>query len=529
MNMTEQTLEQAALDYLAKGLTVIPIRGRYAKTLDEAKRPLVQWQKWQGLRPTEAVVKNWFAKKPLADIGLLTGPENGLLALDVDGEKGFQSIADRPISDTWISLTRRGSHYLFNWDQRFSAVASTKVGVLPGCDVRGRGGYIVCPPSVGVGDFQYTWKPGYGPEEQQLANPPEWLVQELLKQEAKAYSDVSTASPNWYDEVKDGVGSGERHKFLCKLTSLYMSRGIPEEAVITLMRDWNSKCTPPKAEEAFEKELDEFLDEWRSGRYKSTHKIVTEFTVQKSDEFVSAGPVKVDWLVDGIIPVETIGFLHGYGGLGKSWMALDLAIEVGRKSGGKWLDRWPTTVGKVLYIDEESHPTLLRQRYSALLAAKGVDAKDVAVSFLSLSGLKIDNRESLEAFKGLLVEMQPELVIIDPFVSLTSLNENSTQDMARVRDILKGIIRDCSCGFLIIDHEGKPGMIEKTAAQRQRGSSEKDAVADVKLGLSKDANGELLVEHSKARFSAAHAPFNIELVDLEMGKTVVRFKGYPNA
>lgn len=521
------TLENAALEYLSKGLTVIPVRGRYGKTLDEAKKPLVNWQKWQGLKPSEGIVRGWFTQKPNADLGLLTGPSNGLLALDIDGQKGYQSIADKPIPDTWINVTRRGEHYLFSWDERLNNVATTKVGIFPGVDVRGKGGYIIAPPSVGVGDFQYKWKEGASPTDRPLACPPEWLVQELLKGEKKEqeYQEVRVGE-NWLLELKEGLSAGEnRHNGMCKLASYYMSRGIPEDDVITLMHTWNQKCTPPKDEEEFDKKLKSFLENWENGRYKSTFKKESKLTVQSSVSFTSSGITEVNWLVKDLIPAETIGFLHGYGGLGKSWMTLDLAIEMGR-GGGAWLNHFATKGAKVLYIDEESHPTLLRQRYTRLLSTKGLKPEQVDVSFLSQQEIKFDNRDSLDAFKGTLLEIRPNFIIIDPFVSIHTLNENSKQDMASLREIFKGLIRDCQTGLFFIDHERKPGDTVVAAAQRQTGSQEKDAVADVKIGLSK-RDGHLLVEHSKARYNSAIPDFFVEINGIEDVK--VEFKRITDA
>ncbi len=508
-----ETLEGAALEYLAKGLTVIPIRGRYAKTLGEAKRPLVRWEKWQGKKPNAEVIRGWFAQKPLADLGLLTGPSNGLLALDVDGEKGYQSIADKPIPDTWVNCTRRGKHYLFSWDDRLSTVASTKVGVLPGIDVRGKGGYVVISPSVGIGDFVYTWLPGSSPDDRPLSKPPEWLIQLLLKSEPA----TEVVLHDSLGELWDGVAAGEnRHQALTRLASFYASRGLTEEDITRLMVAWNERCTPPKPEDEFLVELEGVLEYWKSGRYKSNYKPATQFQVTTSTDFLQTGPTEINWLVKDLIPSESIGFLHGYGGLGKSWMALDLAIEIGR-GGGAWLGHFFAQGGKVLYVDEESHGTLLRYRYQKLLKGKSLTPNQVDISFLSLSGLKLDQTASIDAFKGLLVELQPTLIIVDAFVSIHSLNENSSQDMGKLRSIFKELITDCKTGLLFIDHDNKPGMVTKTAAQRQRGSGEKDAVADYKIALSRNEDQELFVEHSKARYTNTVPPFKVEIVDTDPG------------
>jgi len=513
----------SALMYAQQGLTVIPIKGRYGKDEDDAKRPLVKWEKWQGLKPTPENIQNWFLKSPNADIGLLTGPSNGILVLDVDGPVGAQAIAGKELPTTWVSKTKRGDHIIFAWDRRLDTVATTKVALLPGLDTRGKGGYIVAPPSTGLGERHYHWGPGSSPADVPLATAPEWLIQLFLRAEAKQYQAPykETEKKSWLEETWEGVAQGEnRHKAMTRLASFYMSRGLFKDDVIALMLAWNGRCSPPKPQEEFEFKLEQFLTNWDKGRYQSNYQLDTKLQSSSAKTFLEGGPAQIDWLLTNYIPKETITFLHGYGGVGKSFASMDLAIEIGR-GGGAWLKRFPVLGGRVLYIDEESHPTLLRQRFTCLLNEKGLKTDQVDVHFLSLQGLKFDNEASLDSFRSLLIELKPTLVMFDPFVSVHNLNENSTSDMARLRGVFKHIIKDFKCGLFFIDHETKPGVESRSAAQRQRGSSEKDAVADVKLAISVTSEGKLL-EHSKARYGVEMPAFKFEIATTGQGKIAVR-------
>jgi len=518
-----ESLEKDALFYLTKNLTVIPIKGRYGKDENDAKRPLAKWEKWQGRKPSAENIKSWFLKYPNADIGLLTGPTNGILVVDIDGEDGYKSMSDKPLPDTWVSCTKRGEHYIFKWDKRLDGIATTKVGLLHHVDTRGKGGYIVAPPSSGLGDRKYHWKPGHTPSDVQLANPPEWLVQLLLKEEAKQYQAPAPndGKKSWLEETWEGVAHGEnRHKAMTRLASFYMSRGLFKEDVMQLMKQWNERCNPPKPEDEFEFKLGQFLENWDKGRYQSNYNIETKLQVSSAKSFLDSGPTNVDWVVKDYIPREAITFVHGYGGVGKSFITMDLAIEMGR-GGGAWLKQFPVLGGRVLYIDEESHPTLLRQRFSCMLRDKELNKDNVDVHFLSLPGIKFDNDGSLDSLRSLLIELKPDLVVIDPFVAIHNLNENKSNDMAKLRGIFKSIIKDFKCGLLFIDHENKPGDEPRSAAQRQRGSSEKDAVADVKIAISSTVNGKLF-EHSKARYGPTMPTHEFEIAETGVGKIAVR-------
>ena len=529
-NPTQPSIKEAALTYAQAGLAVIPLRGRYGANYDNAKLPILK--AWQKVVADPALVTAWFNQKPDLDIGLLTGKANNLFILDADKEIGMQTAANLKLPETPVNVTPRGRQYLFTWDPRLDGIPTTLVKPfekLPGLDFRGAGGFVVCPPSRNLGDKEYKWLDGKSPLNTKIAPIPEWLVTMFLERATigEDFANAPSIQNNWFNEVKDGV-SENRHKAMTKLTSFYMSRGLPEEDVVTLMTLWNQKCTPPKDETEFLRKLNQFLENWRpGGKYKSNFKqVVKAFAVQDSKAFAaSTDESDIKWLVEGVIPEETITCLHAYGGLGKSWFALDLAIEVGR-GGGLWINHFPTSGGRVLYIDEELHPKLLKKRYLQLLQGKNLTPEEVDINFLSLQHFKLDIPESIQAMKGIILETKPDLIVLDPFVSLHSLNENSTQDMAGLRGVMKDLITSCNVALFIVDHESKPSQTLQTAAQRQRGSGEKDALADVKIALTKDMDGQLIVEHSKTRWGTAFPTFKAKMVDTIPGQaTVINFMG----
>lgn len=528
--VVKPSIKDAAAAYVKANLAVIPLRGRYGANYNNAKMPILK--EWQKVVADPALVESWFSQKPDIDIGLLCGKKNNIFVLDADKAIGIETAARLKLPDTVVNVTPNGRQYLFEWDSRLDGIPTNLVKPfpsLPGLDFRGDGGFVVCPPSRNLGDKQYAWLNDESPLTKKLAKIPEWLLNMFIER-ATVGEDIANApvvQANWFDEIKDGV-SENRHKAMTKLASFYMSRAIPEEDVITLMQLWNQKCTPPKEEDLFLKKLNQFLENWRgNGKYKSNFRqAVKAFAVQDSAAFVTSDEgADIKWLVDGVIPEESITFLHAYGGLGKSWFALDLAIEIGR-GGGLWANHFPTSGGRVLYIDEELHPKLLKKRYRQLLEGKNLTPKEVDVSFLSLQHFKLDIPESINAMKGVILEMKPDLIVLDPFVSMHSMNENNVQDMAGLRGVMKDLITACNVGLFIVDHESKPSQTLQTSAQRQRGSSEKDALADVKIALSKDSNGQLVVEHSKPRWGVAFPTFRAELVDTIPGQaTVINYLG----
>jgi hypothetical protein len=126
------------------------------------------------------IISGWWATWPDANIGLST---TNLLALDVDprhdGSASLASLLEEygRLSPTVVQRTPGGGwHYVW----RCTAPIANSAGQLGrGLDVKTKGGSICLAPSVRR-DGVYRWARGFAPDEIDLAEAPEWLV-ELLR------------------------------------------------------------------------------------------------------------------------------------------------------------------------------------------------------------------------------------------------------------------------------------------------------------------------------------------------------------
>ena len=170
--MTRPSTEQAALDYLHRGWSVIPVRER-------DKRPAVAWKAYQEKCVTEKTLQEWFRRSPDYNVGIVTGALSGLVVLDVDprhgGDKSLQALERKHgrLPKTIESITGGGGrHVYFSHPGR---VTRNRTNIKPGIDLRGDGGCIVAPPSVHPSGKRYRWKKGHAPGEVELAPLPDWL------------------------------------------------------------------------------------------------------------------------------------------------------------------------------------------------------------------------------------------------------------------------------------------------------------------------------------------------------------------
>jgi hypothetical protein len=168
-------LPDAALGYAAQGWLVFPCK-------PSGKEPLTP----RGLKDATTdheQVNAWWATWPTANIGVRTGPESGLLVVDIDADHhGFEGLAkleashDRGLATLESATGGGGSHLLFRYPH--NAEIRNSAGKLAyGVDIRGAGGYIIVPPSGHKSGRRYRWCDWHA----QPLDPPGWLLDALTK------------------------------------------------------------------------------------------------------------------------------------------------------------------------------------------------------------------------------------------------------------------------------------------------------------------------------------------------------------
>ena len=170
LSVQQNIIAMAAL-YCQRGWKVIQLHdvtagacscqdGQYCKT--SGKHPL--WSKWQTgnwLATPPEVYAAW-AARPQANVGIVTGPASGIWVLDVDPlHAGHERLAELEMSFGAIPKTytvRTGSgglHFYFSLAGVDFDLTNGRGRLPVGLDVRGRGGFVVAPPSIS-GRGQYV-------------------------------------------------------------------------------------------------------------------------------------------------------------------------------------------------------------------------------------------------------------------------------------------------------------------------------------------------------------------------------------
>jgi len=137
-------------------IEILAVSGcRFVRVAHNQKRPLgTAWQHRATTNPAD--VSRWLAAGD--NVGLLLGPESGVVDVEYDDAAGRDQLSDFGVLDlptpTWRSA--RGEHRLFRWEPWMPQSAVVKTGWLE-LRIGGRAAQSVLPPSRHPDGVAYEW------------------------------------------------------------------------------------------------------------------------------------------------------------------------------------------------------------------------------------------------------------------------------------------------------------------------------------------------------------------------------------
>ena len=256
---------ECALEYAQKGWHVFPVHyvlkdgacscGKDCGRL--GKHPANPHGSLKATTNTEQI-KCWWAERPKYNIGLATG-DAGLQVIDIDvndGKVGAQSLAklidlNGPLPKTLTQQTgSRGTHYFFHSDKLYKN-STNKIGQH--IDSRGKGGYVILPPSNHYSGGRYSWI-----NSEPIAELPDWLGANLVeegekppagkrgkkgKQRIDASEDASAPLPGYnkmsQEEIREmivAIPSDDRGTWMT--VGVGLKHELPEEVAHEIWDKW---------------------------------------------------------------------------------------------------------------------------------------------------------------------------------------------------------------------------------------------------------------------------------------------------
>jgi RecA-family ATPase len=218
------------------------------------------------------------------------------------------------------------------------------------------------------------------------------------------------------------------------------------------------------------------------------------------------------WLVTGLWSEQAVGISGGEPKCCKSFLALDLAVAVA--AGVPCLRRFAVPrAGRVLLFAAEDALHIVRRRLDGICAAAGLGLADLDVQVITAPTVRLDLEADRRSLDQTVAELQPRLLVLDPFVRLHRIDENASGEVAPLLAFLRELQRRHGIAVVVV-HHAKKGAGRIRAGQALRGSSEFHAWGDSNLylrrngGLREGGDLTLTVEH---RAAAAMPSVTLEL------------------
>lgn len=185
-----------------------------------------------------------------------------------------------------------------------------------------------------------------------------------------------------------------------------------------------------------------------------------------------------NWIVDEMVPADTVTLLTGEGSVGKSILALQLAAA--RSLGRAWLTTLPKP-GRTLVLSAEDNKDEMHRRLDSIRAHLGAEwgdltdirildlvGEDAVLGAVDKSGLvkptplfDLLNRE-IDGFR-------PDLCILDALSDVFAGDEIRRAQARQFIGLLKRPARDHGCAFLALAHPSLTGLSQGTGASGSTG------------------------------------------------------------
>ncbi|MBI3379356.1 AAA family ATPase [Candidatus Gottesmanbacteria bacterium] len=216
---------------------------------------------------------------------------------------------------------------------------------------------------------------------------------------------------------------------------------------------------------------------------------------------------KIYWVVEQLIPVESVVAISGVPSAYKTWVILDIALKVSQ--GGILFDKFTTDKTGVLIVDEETGERWVQQRIVKLQSTFSLP-----LYLLSKRGFKL-TEETVNLLITFSKDHKIGLIIFDSFLRIhTASNENDAVEMAKVFSLFQKLTK---AGITVIftHHNRKPGILRSTnLSQDMRGSSDILAAVDCHLAIERKEDS-IVISQTKLRQGEEVKPFKLNIIQEE--------------
>lgn len=251
---------EAALSYAARGWPVFPLAPgskipfKGSKGVDEATTDAEQIRVWWGLHPDANIAVAGSDELAILDVDVKDHPTDR--SKDKHGDRTLaQLVRERgPIGWTLQASTATKGYHLYYRIPAGHTVRPSVDRVGHGLDVRGKGSYVVAPPSK-VGDRVYRWQA----DGAEFNRPSAWLLDAMVKAsrvEEPAVSrhgrwgsdafDRAGRAIQYTDKLPASIEGAKGHDALWRAAvAAVVGFELPPTVAYEVLVRFSNRCQPP--------------------------------------------------------------------------------------------------------------------------------------------------------------------------------------------------------------------------------------------------------------------------------------------
>lgn len=244
-------------------------------------------------------------------------------------------------------------------------------------------------------------------------------------------------------------------------------------------------------------------------------------------EQIFAPLAEPDYLIAGLIRRGGLLEIQAYGGSGKSWLAVNLALSLA--SGRPWLGRLETKPSTVVCLDYENGFYEMARRLQGNAKALGLPMPVQGIGLITMP----DTYMTSDTFEGSVTKLAAtyQVIIIDTLKAASPGIDENDSKMRESLDRLRRVGERTGCTFVVLIHSKKKSnsAVEIDARERGRGSSAIFDAADAQLGVEYEQGKPLQIMQTKARSGRYIEPFQVTIEDGDDGAVHVVASDSPKA
>lgn len=483
--MTHTKLE-AALAYASWGWPVLPL-------VVNGKTPASAHGVHDATTDLDLIRKIW-TKNPNFNIGIAAGSKSGIIVFDVDPRNGgvdswmdwVEEHGGDCLSECQMQITGGGGqHYIAFYQE---GIRSGKPA--DGIDLLSDGKYFVAYPSV-VNDNPYFWELSSDP----FDGVPPFVVPDNWRE---AIGVKKTAQTTEQTSPGGSIIQGGRNDALTSLAGTMRRSGFSEPEILAALQVANEmRCEPPlPAHEvaSIARSACRYDPEYDAAGDAALGGMAADALLEKLDKKRSGGfflsrasslisqPSPIPWIIRKWLPAGANGMIFGPSGIGKSFVAIDMACSI--VTGRDWADMKINKPGVVVYLAGEGNFGM-RQRMASWCLKNNMPAESIDNLLVSNMPIDLDQQgvdmDILRHIKEI-TDQPVSVIFIDTLNRHMAGDENSAQDVRVLNNVCSMLTAATGASTVIIHHTGK----DLNAQNKERGSSSIRASLDVSILVSKD-------------------------------------------